>query len=34
MKRLAAAAGLPWLTVKRHFGHRMTLAGEKGLTAS
>lgn len=29
MRRLASAAGLPWLTVKRHFGHRMTLAGEK-----
>jgi SAM-dependent methyltransferase len=30
MRTLAAAAGLPWLTVRRHFGHRMTLAGEKG----
>jgi len=29
MKQLAAAAGLSWLTVARHFGHRMTLAGEK-----
>ena len=29
MKQLAEAAGLPWLTVERHFGHRMTLAGEK-----
>jgi ubiquinone/menaquinone biosynthesis C-methylase UbiE len=29
MKQLASAAGLPWLTVERHFGHRMTLAGEK-----
>jgi SAM-dependent methyltransferase len=29
MKQLAAAAGLSWLTVERHFGHRMTLAGEK-----
>jgi ubiquinone/menaquinone biosynthesis C-methylase UbiE len=29
MKQLASAAGLPWLTVERHFGYRMTLAGEK-----
>jgi hypothetical protein len=29
MRHLAAAAGLPWLTVRRHFGHRMTLAGQK-----
>jgi ubiquinone/menaquinone biosynthesis C-methylase UbiE len=29
MTQLAAAAGLSWLTVERHFGHRMTLAGEK-----
>jgi len=26
---LAARAGVPWLSVQRHFGHRMTLAGEK-----
>lgn len=26
---LARRAGLPWLTVRRHFGHRMTLAGER-----
>ncbi|MEQ1575537.1 MAG: methyltransferase domain-containing protein [Vicinamibacterales bacterium] len=26
---LAATTGLPWLSVERHFGHRMTLAGEK-----
>jgi ubiquinone/menaquinone biosynthesis C-methylase UbiE len=30
---LAVLAGLPWLSVRRHFGHRMTLAGEKGTTA-
>jgi ubiquinone/menaquinone biosynthesis C-methylase UbiE len=29
LQQLASAAGLPWLTVQRHFGHRMTLAGEK-----
>jgi 2-polyprenyl-3-methyl-5-hydroxy-6-metoxy-1,4-benzoquinol methylase len=29
MRELAIHAGLPWLTVERHFGHRMTLAGEK-----
>lgn len=29
LARLAAAAGLPWLTVTRHFGERMTLAGER-----
>ena len=29
MRRMAVAAGLDWLTVHRHFGHRMTLAGEK-----
>jgi ubiquinone/menaquinone biosynthesis C-methylase UbiE len=29
MQELASAAGLPWLTVQRHFGHRMTLAGQK-----
>jgi 2-polyprenyl-3-methyl-5-hydroxy-6-metoxy-1,4-benzoquinol methylase len=29
MTQLAVAAGVPWLSVKRHFGHRMTLAGEK-----
>ena len=29
MRYLAADAGLPWLTVQRHFGHRMTLAGQK-----
>ena len=32
MRQLAAAAGLPWLTVERHFGHRMTLGGEKRST--
>jgi 2-polyprenyl-3-methyl-5-hydroxy-6-metoxy-1,4-benzoquinol methylase len=26
---LAERAGLPWLSVARHFGHRMTLAGER-----
>jgi 2-polyprenyl-3-methyl-5-hydroxy-6-metoxy-1,4-benzoquinol methylase len=31
LQHLAAAAGLPWLTVQRHFGHRMTLAGQKHL---
>jgi hypothetical protein len=29
MRQLAARAGLPWLSVRRHFGHRMTLAGQK-----
>jgi ubiquinone/menaquinone biosynthesis C-methylase UbiE len=29
MQHLANAAGLSWLTVQRHFGHRMTLAGQK-----
>jgi len=29
LQALAFEAGLPWLTVKRHFGHRMTLAGER-----
>ena len=29
IQRLASEAGLPWLNVRRHFGHRMTLAGEK-----
>jgi len=29
LTRLAGAAGLPWLSVQRHFGHRMTLAGER-----
>jgi ubiquinone/menaquinone biosynthesis C-methylase UbiE len=29
MQQLAVAAGLRWLTVQRHFGHRMTLAGQK-----
>jgi SAM-dependent methyltransferase len=29
MRHLASVAGLPWLTVQRHFGHRMTLAGER-----
>jgi ubiquinone/menaquinone biosynthesis C-methylase UbiE len=29
MQHLASVAGLPWLSVQRHFGHRMTLAGEK-----
>ena len=29
LQHLASAAGLPWLNVRRHFGHRMTLAGEK-----
>ena len=26
---LARRAGLPWLTIHQHFGHRMTLAGER-----
>ncbi len=26
---LAERAGMPWLSVKTHFGHRMTLAGER-----
>ncbi len=26
---LARAAGLPWLRLRRHFGHRFTLAGER-----
>jgi len=29
IRELAARAGLPWLSVRRHFGHRMTLAGER-----
>jgi ubiquinone/menaquinone biosynthesis C-methylase UbiE len=29
MRHLAGRAGLPWLRVRRHFGHRMTLAGER-----
>jgi ubiquinone/menaquinone biosynthesis C-methylase UbiE len=29
MRELANEAGLPWLTVARHFGHRMTLAGQR-----
>jgi len=29
IQRLASRAGLEWLSVQRHFGHRMTLAGEK-----
>jgi SAM-dependent methyltransferase len=29
IQRLAFDAGLPWLNVRKHFGHRMTLAGEK-----
>jgi hypothetical protein len=29
MQHLATSAGLSWLTVQRHFGHRMTLAGHK-----
>ena len=29
MTKLAQEAGLPWLSVRRHFGHRMTLAGQK-----
>jgi len=30
---LAQRAGLPWLSVKRHFGHRMTLAGQRPASA-
>jgi len=29
LQALADAAGLRWLSVQRHFGHRMTLAGQK-----
>jgi SAM-dependent methyltransferase len=29
MRALAARAGLPWLSVRPHFGHRMTMGGEK-----
>jgi ubiquinone/menaquinone biosynthesis C-methylase UbiE len=29
MLHLASEAGVPWLSVRRHFGHRMTLAGHK-----
>jgi ubiquinone/menaquinone biosynthesis C-methylase UbiE len=29
LQALAAKAGLPWLGIHRHFGHRMTLSGEK-----
>jgi SAM-dependent methyltransferase len=28
---LARAAGISWLTIRRHFGERMTLAGERGM---
>lgn len=34
LEQLARSAGLPWLTVKEHFGHRMTLAGERTDTQS
>lgn len=29
LRSLAAGAGLPWLSVETHFGHRMTLAGSR-----
>jgi len=29
LRGLAERAGLPWLSTARHFGHRMTLAGER-----
>ena len=29
LEQLARSAGLPWLKVRGHFGHRMTLAGER-----
>jgi ubiquinone/menaquinone biosynthesis C-methylase UbiE len=29
LQHLATQAGLDWLSVRRHFGHRMTLAGSK-----
>lgn len=29
MMRLVADAGLSWLSIETHFGHRMTLAGER-----
>ena len=29
VEALARRAGLPWLRVRRHFGHRFTLAGER-----
>jgi SAM-dependent methyltransferase len=29
LRDLALRAGLPWLRVRRHFGHRYTLAGER-----
>ncbi len=29
LMRLVADAGLPWLSLETHFGHRMTLAGER-----
>ena len=32
--RLADRAGLGWLTLRRHFGHRMTLAGERPIPTS
>jgi ubiquinone/menaquinone biosynthesis C-methylase UbiE len=34
MQALAVRSGLNWLDVRGHFGHRMTLAGEKGLQAA
>jgi SAM-dependent methyltransferase len=32
LDELARSAGLPWLGVREHFGHRMTLAGERPRT--
>jgi ubiquinone/menaquinone biosynthesis C-methylase UbiE len=29
MRALASQAELPWLTVRQHFGHRMTLGGQR-----
>ena len=29
LEALSRRAGLPWLSVREHFGHRMTLAGER-----
>lgn len=33
LRTLAAEAGLPWLSVRTHFGHRMTLAGSRHETS-
>lgn len=34
LQTLARTAGIDWLTIRRHFGERMTLAGERPLEAA